>query len=107
VRPGHLYIIIGTEEQEDRQITAYQGVYPTIIRAGALMSVSCSAPIATPVKIDMYDVAGRHTAHIYKGCPDHGILAASYRTVNLPAGIYFVRIATEEQETVHKVVITK
>lgn len=106
VRPGHLYIIIGTEENEERAIP-YQGVYPTVVRAGSPMSITWSAPTACRIRIRMYDVVGRYVTQIYDGSPDRGILDMSFRTVNLPAGIYFVRIESDEKETVHKVIITK
>ncbi len=54
--------------------------------------------------INLYDVAGRRVKSIYKGMLNPGMHTVRWNAKNLPAGIYFIRVDTENAHMVKKVV---
>jgi len=58
-----------------------------------------------PVRIELYDIAGRCQRTLYQGVRTAGVYTITVQ--DLPAGVYYCRMITPVNETVKKVVTVK
>jgi choice-of-anchor C domain-containing protein len=82
--------------------------YPSPARAG--FRVEFELPRAVTIRLSLLDVQGREVAVLAHGPRAAGRHAATWDGAaggsRLPAGLYFVRLATPDQARIHKVVVS-
>jgi aminopeptidase N len=62
-------------------------------------------PLSGECKIELYDVAGNRVLNIADGLHGAGVYNRTFDTGDLPAGVYYVRLMTERNAVVEKVVL--
>jgi len=77
-------------------------VYPNPMRGMGKVKFELGRRCNT--SINLYDIAGRRVKHIYKGILNTGIHTIEWNAKKLPAGIYFIRLDTENRHMVKKIV---
>ncbi|MGB9589742.1 MAG: T9SS type A sorting domain-containing protein, partial [Candidatus Hydrothermia bacterium] len=75
---------------------------PTAIREGEAR-IYLSLPSASKVSWSVYDVSGKRVAQPYDGTLDQGSYVLTWNTANTPSGIYFYRIAVNDETHLRKV----
>jgi len=75
---------------------------PTAIREGEAR-VYLSLPMTSKVSWNVYDVSGKRVAQPYEGTLDQGSYVLTWNTSDTPSGIYFYRIAVNEETHLRKV----
>ncbi len=75
---------------------------PTAIREGEAR-IYLSLPSASNVSWSVYDVSGKRVAQPYEGTLDQGSYVLAWNTSGTPSGIYFYRIAVNEETHLRKV----
>ena len=68
--------------------------------------VSFSLPRASNVKLEVYDRSGRRLATIISGYLAAGAHTANWDTRSVPAGVYFIRLATGDKTQTAKVMVS-
>ena len=68
--------------------------------------VRFSAPTAGPLEVSLFDVSGRRVARLFEGPSGTGEQAVSWkRTHSVAAGVYYVRLATQDRSKTQRVVL--
>lgn len=80
--------------------------------AGPSATLSFRLAASGPVRIDLYDVAGRRVRSLVDGVVDRGEHEIDFRTIDgsgarLASGIYFVRMETKELTQIRSVAIVR
>lgn len=75
---------------------------PTAIREGEAR-IYLSLPSTSKVSWNIYDVSGKRVDQPYEGTLDQGSYVLTWNTANTPSGIYFYRIAVNEEIHLRKV----
>ena len=83
----------------------YKGISPNPTRGNLRMQFN--SPDQRRVGIKLYDVTGRCVKEIFDGNMRIGLNQISVRTKKLSAGIYFIRIETDDDLITEKVIILK
>lgn len=76
---------------------------PVSISSRVLLTI----PEKTSVDLSVYNLAGRFITNVKKGILESGVYECKWNTENVPSGIYFYHLKTDNRNLVKKVVILK
>ncbi len=82
--------------------------YPNPLRASAFnpsTSISFSLPVATTVKLQVFDVLGNEVASLINARLEAGTHEVKFAPKKLPSGVYFYRLQTAQQILMKKMVL--
>ncbi len=79
--------------------------YPNPFNASTTVRYSLNTP--QPVKLDVFDVLGRHVATLAEGLRAPGSREAVFDAATLASGTYYLRLSTGEQTQNRKLVLLK
>lgn len=83
-------------------------LYPPIPNPfNAVAAISFDLPVKSEIALTAYDISGRQAAEIASGEYPAGQHTAVFDGINLPSGVYFLRLQTGEEVRVQKVVLLK
>ncbi|MEO0164921.1 MAG: T9SS type A sorting domain-containing protein [candidate division WOR-3 bacterium] len=80
-------------------------VYPNPTKSS--LTIQYNLPKAGYVNISLYDVSGRLIDVLVKDILSVGSHSITFDTANLAQGIYFVKLTSEEQSTMKKIILMR
>lgn len=97
----------GPQDKEIIQITPifFGGIHPNPTKGN--LEIRFSSPDQRTLRITLYDVTGRLVNEIFHGRVKVGSNRIPVNSEELSAGIYFIRIETDEETITEKVIILK
>ncbi|MCK5832713.1 T9SS type A sorting domain-containing protein [bacterium] len=93
-----IWIHVGSSVEVDEKIILPSGIelypnYPNPFNSAVNIEFSVGSDIANSnIKLDIYDVSGRHVDSIVNGKLKAGRFSFEWNAVNLPSGCYFARL---------------
>jgi len=93
------------EERQERLAGPGLTVTPTLVRGR--MVLSYILPISGPVRLALYDPAGRAVAVLTDGFQAAGRHKANWNTDRLPSGVYLARLETENGSLCRRLVVIR
>jgi hypothetical protein len=93
------------EESAAAATFGFRSVYPN--PTAETMTVAFELENAEAATVTVYDVLGREVVVLAEGPQPAGVTTVSLEASRLPAGIYFVRLATDSATATQKVVVVR
>jgi hypothetical protein len=75
--------------------------------AKEIVGIRYTLPMATNVKLSLFDVTGRLIEHVVNENQPSGTYRKSFSNTNLSQGVYFVRLESDDKALVKKVIFLK
>jgi hypothetical protein len=75
--------------------------------AKEIVGVKYTLPMATNVKLSLFDVTGRLIEHIVNENQPSGTYRKSFSNLNLSQGVYFIRLESDDKALVEKVILLR
>ncbi|MFN3136033.1 MAG: T9SS type A sorting domain-containing protein, partial [Candidatus Kryptonium sp.] len=101
-------VILDVYEKDEkiipREFALYQN-YPNPFNFGTV--IEFDIPEVTNVKLDLYDVLGRHVKTIFEGEVGVGRHRVRFEGGDLPSGVYFYVLRGDKFSSVKKMVLVK
>ena len=73
----------------------------------ATTNITYGLPILSNVSLQLYDLSGRMTGTLFEGTRQPGVHTAMLNAVNLPSGLYFVRLEASGKVFTRKVMLIR
>lgn len=104
-KPPEIYSFEHEGYIEPSEQFAFEKLYPNPCRD--ILKIRYNSPDRREVIITLYDVSGRLVENVFSGRTNIGMNETPYTFKNLPSGVYFVQLKTEEKLMTQKVVFQK
>ncbi|MEO0858405.1 MAG: T9SS type A sorting domain-containing protein, partial [Bacteroidota bacterium] len=98
--------VVSTEDDAVTATFALGRAYPNPFQAGAALSVPVALNAPADVDLALYDALGRRVATLASGTQPAGSQTIE-ATLDLPAGVYVVRLLADSQQRTQKVVVVR
>ena len=72
-----------------------------------ITTISFQIPVASNLKLQVYDLIGRNVASLYEGTKPAGIYSLTFDASNLPSGIYFYCLEAGTYRQIRKMMLVK
>ncbi len=79
--------------------------YPNPFNSATTMVFS--ADKQSEVKIDLFDITGKFVKNLFAGVVSEGEKSISLSGDNLPSGVYFIRLVSDQSSMTHKLILNK
>ena len=87
-----------------RDFTLYAN-FPDPFSSTTTLSYTIESP--SPVRLEVYDVLGRHIETLVQGDQDAGTYSLVYDATQLSSGLYFLRLETNQGQKIEKMLVSK
>ncbi|MEO0742298.1 MAG: penicillin acylase family protein [Bacteroidota bacterium] len=98
--------VVSTEDDAVTAAFALGRAYPNPFQAGAALSVAVTLNAPADVDLALYDALGRRVATLASGTQPAGSQTIE-ATLDLPAGVYVLRLLADSQQRTQKVVVVR
>ncbi len=80
-------------------------VYPTPLSQSAV--ISCQLPAESPISLEIFDLSGKLVKSLLPISQGRGYYEMNWDTQEIPSGIYFARLKTDNHKVTKKIVIAR
>jgi len=103
--PPEIYSFESKEYIEPSKSFAFEKLYPNPSRD--VLKIRYRSPDRREVVIALYDASGRLVENVFSGKAEIGMNETPYTFKNLPSGVYFVQLKTEEKQMTRKIIFQR
>jgi hypothetical protein len=96
---------VGVSHHSVETLLPTASVLPIRNPADGLMDVSFALPYTARAELDVFDVRGRRVARLAGGRFEPGTHTCDWDTTDLPSGMYFIKLLTEQDSVSRKVMV--
>jgi len=99
----------GPQTQEIVQLNKlhFDGIYPNPMKGNKNLKLGFNTPHTRKITIKLYDVTGRLTQEVYNGTMKSGQHEILVRTDEMAAGVYFMRVESENDIITEKFILLR